>query len=230
MRYFLLACLCTFAKQGGRAPLSDLQKIKLILVKWASTRITSLTASGSGACSKPPTGGVMTMNATVYEYLSNHSVPWMFTSAPAHVDMIGMKFCFDVLKSAEADRLRETVMDLSHFFLSLFAQSTRDIPKSVLSLLNSETKNLNSRGLISPIFAIFSPDVVALQNHLNEKGYAARALAPPAVPRGKERLRVVIHAGNSEEQIKSLVEALREWALAQGSNVIKQDEALRSKL
>ncbi|RXW22029.1 hypothetical protein EST38_g3822 [Candolleomyces aberdarensis] len=151
------------------------------------------------------TGGVMTMNATVYEYLSNHSVPWMFTSAPAHVDMIGMKFCFDVLKSAEADRLRETVMDLSRFFLSLFAQSTRDIPKSVLSLLNSETKNLNSRGLISPIFAIFSPDVVALQNHLNKKG-------------------------NSEEQIKSLVEALREWALAQGSNVIKQDEALRSKL
>ncbi|KAJ2927519.1 hypothetical protein H1R20_g9575, partial [Candolleomyces eurysporus] len=176
------------------------------------------------------TGGVITMNSTVYEYLSNHSVPWMFTSAPAHVDMIGMKFCFDVLKSPEADRLRETVMDLSHFFMSHFAQSTRDIPKSVLSLLNSETKNLNSRGLISPIFAIFSPDVVALQNHLNKKGYAARALAPPAVPRGKERLRIVIHAGNSQEQIKSLVEALREWALAQDSNVFKQDGALRSKL
>ncbi|RXW22030.1 hypothetical protein EST38_g3824 [Candolleomyces aberdarensis] len=175
-------------------------------------------------------GGVITTNAIIYEYLSNHSVPWMFTSAAAHVDIIGMKFCFDVLKSAEADRLRETVMNLSHFFMSHFTLSTRDIPKSGLSLLNSETKNLNSRGLISPIFAIFSPDVVALQNHLNEKGYAARALAPPAVPRGEERLRVVIHAGNSEEQIKSLVEALREWALAQNSNVIKQDGALRSKL
>lgn len=106
-------------------------------------------------------------------------------------------------------------MRLSHFFISHFTESTSDIPESTLSLLNSSTKNLNSRGFISPIFAIFSPDVVALQKYLNGKGYAARALAPPAVPRGKERLRVVIHAGNSEEQIKWFVKALREWALAQ---------------
>lgn len=45
------------------------------------------------------------MNSIVYEYLSNHSVPWMFTSAAAHVDIIGMKFCFDVLKSAEANQV-----------------------------------------------------------------------------------------------------------------------------
>ncbi|KAJ2927520.1 hypothetical protein H1R20_g9574, partial [Candolleomyces eurysporus] len=185
-------------------------------------------------------GGAITTNAIIYEYLSNHSVSWMFTSAAAHVDIIGMKFCFDMLKSAEADRifptlyvsnqLREIVMHLSHFFMSHFTQSTGDIPKSVLSLLNPDTKNLNSRGLISPIFAIFSSDVVALQNHLNKKGYAARALAPPAVPRGKERLRVVIHAGNSEEQIKRLVEALRGWALAQKLNDTKQEETLRSRL
>jgi 8-amino-7-oxononanoate synthase len=44
-----------------------------------------------------------------------------------------------------------------------------------------------------------------------------RAVVPPTVPEGTERVRVCLHAGNSVEQIQALVRSLESWALARTS-------------
>ena len=42
-----------------------------------------------------------------------------------------------------------------------------------------------------------------------------RAIVPPTVPRGTERVRVCLHAGNTVEEIDALVKRIGEWAIAQ---------------
>jgi 8-amino-7-oxononanoate synthase len=43
-----------------------------------------------------------------------------------------------------------------------------------------------------------------------------RAIVPPTVPRGTERVRVCLHAGNTVEEIDGLVKRIGEWVVAQG--------------
>ena len=38
-----------------------------------------------------------------------------------------------------------------------------------------------------------------------------RALVPPTVPVGAERVRVCLHAGNTTEEVKELVRVVRRW-------------------
>lgn len=42
-------------------------------------------------------------------------------------------------------------------------------------------------------------------------GYIARAIMPPTIPEGKERVRVCLHAGNTEEEIDGLVDLIQGW-------------------
>ena len=48
--------------------------------------------------------------------------------------------------------------------------------------------------------------------HLDARKYSAFPVTFPAVPRGSARLRLVIHACHTEEQIDGLVAAICEWA------------------
>ena len=120
-----------------------------------------------------------------------------------------------LVSSKSFEQLRKNVRDLSHLFVKLFLESTYDIPKDVLSILNHEHKDLKARGLIAPVFPIYTPQPLALQNYLNKLGYAARGLTYPGVPKGTERIRVVIHGGNTEAQIRQFVKTLRGWGLNQ---------------
>jgi 8-amino-7-oxononanoate synthase len=43
-----------------------------------------------------------------------------------------------------------------------------------------------------------------------------RPIVPPTVPRGTERVRVCLHAGNTVEEIDALVKRIGEWVIAQG--------------
>lgn len=37
----------------------------------------------------------------------------------------------------------------------------------------------------------------------------------PTVPKGTERVRICVHAGNTVEDVEALVEAVREWVVGQ---------------
>jgi len=69
----------------------------------------------------------------------------------------------------------------------------------------------------SPIFSIQSSEPKVLAKHLQNGGMMVRAVVPPTVPEGTERVRVCLHAGNSVEQIQALVKSLESWALARTS-------------
>ena len=53
----------------------------------------------------------------------------------------------------------------------------------------------------------------------------ARPITWPTVPKGRDRIRVCLHYGNSREEVDSLAEAMVEWAREQMAEGIQQQRA-----
>jgi len=51
-----------------------------------------------------------------------------------------------------------------------------------------------------------------LSSFLHQNGINARPITWPTVPKGKDRVRVCLHAGNSREDIDLLVKGMVKWA------------------
>lgn len=51
-----------------------------------------------------------------------------------------------------------------------------------------------------------------LSVHLQAAGFAAYPIIYPVVPKGTDRIRVILHAHNTDEQIKGLANCICEWA------------------
>ena len=54
-----------------------------------------------------------------------------------------------------------------------------------------------------------------------------RALVPPTIPDGTERVRVCLHAGNTKEEIESLVRVVMEWVEGKEEGEAKGKERAR---
>jgi 8-amino-7-oxononanoate synthase len=63
----------------------------------------------------------------------------------------------------------------------------------------------------SPIFSLRTSQPRQLASACQEDGYVIRAIMPPTIPEGSERVRVCLHAGNSEEEIDGLVRTIQSW-------------------
>jgi 8-amino-7-oxononanoate synthase len=63
----------------------------------------------------------------------------------------------------------------------------------------------------SPIFAIQAQRPKQLASLLQSRGMMVRAVVPPTVPAGTERVRVCLHAGNTVVEVTKLVRVLEEW-------------------
>lgn len=63
----------------------------------------------------------------------------------------------------------------------------------------------------SPIFALLTPHPRELAKHCQDAGFVVRAVVPPTVPAGTERVRVCLHTGNTEDEIARLVSRVQEW-------------------
>ena len=54
-----------------------------------------------------------------------------------------------------------------------------------------------------------------LSTQLRSQGLNARPITWPTVPKGKDRVRICLHAGNTREEVDRLVGEIVKWAKAQ---------------
>ena len=106
------------------------------------------------------------------------------------------------------------------YFRILLEDSLKRVPSNVVSLRPVSIPPDFPSDIVSPIFPILTQHPISLAAHLGRLGYACRALPYPAVPRGEERIRVIVHAGNRHEELTELVSHILDWAeTMQGRNV-----------
>lgn len=79
------------------------------------------------------------------------------------------------------------------------------------SAASSLTTTLVPMVTTSPIIPLITTSPRVLSRYLIEHGFLVRPIAYPTVPRGQERVRVCLHAGNTEEQVRRLSGTIRKW-------------------
>ena len=113
-----------------------------------------------------------------------------------------------------AAKLAAQVLERSAYFqqhlsASLIASS---IPPRILSLPAYLQLQPSTRQPPTPIIPLLTPWAWALSAHLLVHGLNARPISWPTVPKGTDRVRVCIHAGNTLAELDMLVSATVTWA------------------
>jgi 8-amino-7-oxononanoate synthase len=139
-------------------------------------------------------GAVVTGSKVLRDYLINHARSFIYTTAlPPHT-YSQLQEAYKLLPAAK----REKLFELINYFRKTVQQSQN------ISFIDNH----------SPIQGIIVADnfkAKALANHLTEKGFFIKAILSPTVPKGTERLRICLHSFNSQEQIDSLLNEIKNF-------------------
>jgi 8-amino-7-oxononanoate synthase len=175
---------------------------------------------------------MLLVSPLVREYLINYARPLIYTTALSHSNVIAADCVFDVLEDGTTSavclfalflsfkltrfQLAARVLTLTALLVSSLRSALHSIPPSILRLPThlaaAPSSPTSATPLLAPILPLLTPHARALAAHLVSRGIDARPITWPTVPRGADRVRLCMHAGNSEREVAVLVRACVEWA------------------
>jgi 8-amino-7-oxononanoate synthase len=143
------------------------------------------------------------------EYLINYARTLIYTTAMSYPSLASIRASYDFMISGRTEILRDRLrylIRLTHHLLSGLISSLNEVHQAtgILALRPLDDK-------ISPIIPIFTPDPRSLASHCQAQGLMVRPIVAPTVPQGTERIRVCLHAGNTQQEVERLVVAIGEW-------------------
>lgn len=107
------------------------------------------------------------------------------------------------LRSTDAVTLQrmDRLQYLCLFFETRLINAIKAAPDGLLILAPKTVPAGYPKDIRTPIFPILTRMPISLARHLQSLGYACQAIPYPAVPKGQERIRVTVHAGNTESEV-----------------------------
>ena len=146
-------------------------------------------------------GAAIVGPAVVRDYLLNFCRAFIYTTALPPLTIAGLTAAYHLLPTLATERAE------------LFRRS--DHLKKVLGALPGLRVPAESH-VIHPVFFTHRPgpeQVRQLAATVRAAGFDGRAIVAPTVPAGTERLRLIVHAFNTDAQIEGLAKALTQSAL-----------------
>jgi len=136
-------------------------------------------------------GGVVAGNPLVVEWLRQRGRPFLFSSAMTVPDTAACLAALDLLE--ESTELVERLWDNTNYFKAEMLRLGFDTGKSTTP--------------ITPVMLGEAPLAQQFSRELFENGVFAMAIGFPTVPRGKARIRVMISAAHSKEDLDQGLES-----------------------
>lgn len=135
-------------------------------------------------------GAIVIGSNLLRDYLINFSRAFIYTTAlPLH-SLIAINQSYDLLEKS-----RKKIKELQQL-IGFFRLKTKE---------HTLIRLIESTGPVQCIVINGNTRVKEIAGDLQQNGYDVRPILSPTVQKGKERLRVCIHAFNSEEQIANLL-------------------------
>jgi 8-amino-7-oxononanoate synthase len=137
-------------------------------------------------------GSVVLGSQTLRDYLINFCRPFIFSTALPEDALLRIRVAYDLLP--ELQETRERLFGLVHAFRKLADSSAGHW--------------LNSSSWIQSLVIPGNDAVMARAGQLQALGFSVKAIRSPTVPAGAERIRICLHAFNTEQEIEGLFAAL----------------------
>jgi len=139
-------------------------------------------------------GAVVVGSKALKDFLINFSRPFIYTTAlPLHA-VLGIKCAYALLPALSAER-----------------QKLKNLASYLSQLLTEQTNGISINTGDSPVKAVRGFSMAGLKEvsgKLLEQGFDVRAIFSPTVPAGKEQLRIIVHAYNTEAEVQQLTAIL----------------------
>jgi 8-amino-7-oxononanoate synthase len=153
-------------------------------------------------------GAFVAASRPVVEYLVNYARPWIYsTSLPPH-SLASIRCAYESMTSiGTGDDRRKRLFRNVYLFRSLWSRmsskasnrtTANETMKPPFQLLPSP----------SPIQCILIPgnsQCINVARQLQKKGFDVYPIRSPTVPEGKERIRIILHAHNTTDEVVALV-------------------------
>ncbi|KAF2688258.1 PLP-dependent transferase [Lentithecium fluviatile CBS 122367] len=149
-------------------------------------------------------GAIILTSPTLRTYLLNYARPLIYTTSLPFSSLALIRTSYAFLRSPPHAPLAAHLHALIQTLFHLLTSPARS-PAFTSQL------RLPSTCPQSPIFSIQLQDPKALASFLQKREMMVRAVVPPTVPEGTQRVRVCLHAGNTVEDVRRLVGAMGEW-------------------
>jgi 8-amino-7-oxononanoate synthase len=138
-------------------------------------------------------GAIVLGNNTLRDYLVNFSRAFIYTTALPLPNIIAVQRAYSLLNSGN-----ENIETLKNR-IACFRQAT-DNAKLEISLTHSAIQVMRKPG---------NDAAREAAKKLNDSGFDVRAILSPTVPAGSERIRICLHAFNTENEIDQLIDNLK---------------------
>lgn len=138
-------------------------------------------------------GAVVLGDKVLREYLINFSRSFIYTTALPLSSVLTIRKAHDFLKN-NLDRINKLKQ-----LIKFFKESTSNFQFSTLS----------SHSTIQCIVISGNDEVKKVALKIQNNGFDVRPILSPTVPKGQERLRICLHTFNTEEQVETLLNVLR---------------------
>lgn len=137
-------------------------------------------------------GACVAGSTSLIQYLINFARPFIYTTAPSPHEVISIHCAFQFL--ARHIHLQDALQEKTRIYLS-----------AVGSLPNRTASTSAIQTLLCP----GNENARRVATTLRQKGFDVRPILYPTVPRGWERLRICLHAFNTDEDIRSLTDVIK---------------------
>ena len=161
-------------------------------------------------------GAIILCSPTIRLYLINYARPLIYTTFMSYPSLLAIRTAYNWLMNGTFDPL-STLLDnlITHLH-----QQLQTLTPLTQSLADPSLLNIPDECPHSPIFALLSTKPRELAKYCQQAGFVVRAVVPPTVPEGTERVRVCLHAGNTLEEINRFVRCVGEWVKEQAAQQV----------
>jgi 8-amino-7-oxononanoate synthase len=159
---------------------------------------------------------------TLKEYLLNYARPFIYSTAlPLH-SLVTIQCSYQTFTSFEGETRRRRVFELVRLF--------RERVESMLMSIQKDDDDICLCPSNSPIQALLIPGNAACMDFCriikDQHGILLYPIRAPTVPKGQERVRIILHAHNTSEEVEHLVECMNKTLQQQQVDRYKMNSRL----
>lgn len=160
------------------------------------------------------TGAIILGNKITRGALTNFARSVIYTTAPSFLFIAAIKSGYKMLETGQTEEAQERIQALAMLFFDTLTSHPLWPEASRRGLLRVPlVDGWEERSFLAHILPVMTRPKYTwwLYLQLLARGFCVFPVEHPVVPAGKGRLRVIIHATNTEDQVEGFIDAIFSW-------------------